>query len=93
MLMIQLFVPVSALCHKHKGQFLLKPDVPLPHLVLSFLLWSDRKLSSGPHDVLLNLIQTESRWCSDDEHTFIHVYPVLCLEQYDIHFNNLHCVS
>lgn len=70
---------LSVLCVKHKGQFLLKPDVPLPHLVFSFLQWRDRKLNSGAYDVLLNVIQGESRWYCDDEHTFIHVYSVLCL--------------
>lgn len=39
--------------HKHGGQFLLKPDVPLP-LTLSFLLWRDRKLNRDPYDVLLS---------------------------------------
>lgn len=64
--MIQLFVYVSCLCHKHKGQFLLKPDVPLPHLVFCFLQWTDRKLSGALYGVLLNVIQGESRqylWC------------------------------
>lgn len=88
LLMTWLFVPASAPCQKHKGQFLLKPNVPLPHLALSFLLWRDRKLSSGPYDVLLNVIQTESRWYCDDEDKFIQVYPVLCLAQYGIHFND-----
>lgn len=89
--MIQLFVPVSALCHKHRGQFLLKPDVPLPHVVLSFLLWGDRKLNSGPCDVFLSMIQNGSRRYCEDEHTFIHVYPVLCLAKYGIHFDNPLC--
>ncbi|KAI9548748.1 hypothetical protein NQZ68_003282 [Dissostichus eleginoides] len=41
--------------YKHKGQFLLKADVPLPLLVRSFLLWRDRKLNCGPYDPSLFL--------------------------------------
>ena len=33
------------------------------------------------------MIWSESRWHWDDEHTFIHVYPVLGLAQYGIRFN------
>lgn len=39
------------------------------------------------------MIWSESRWHWDDEHTFIHVYPVLGLAQYGIRFNKPHCDS
>lgn len=71
-----------SLCHKRKAQFLLKPDVPLPHMILSFLQWRDRKLNSGPYDVLLNVIQGESRWYCNDEHTLTNVYSVSCLARH-----------
>lgn len=67
----RVFGSVSAPSHKHTSQFLLKVDVPLPHLVLSFLLWRDRKLRSGALDVLLYMVYSVSRCCWEDELKFM----------------------
>lgn len=71
-------------CRKLMLHFLIFPP--------SFLLWRERKLSSGLYDVLLNMTHGESRCHCDDEHN---IYP--CLSTFMLntrwHFNNPRCDS